>query len=75
MEPLVIYNQYREAYRRKIDEMKECVSGSRGWVRINTEDAAACDVSRGSLAMMARSLGLSVQRHGRYGFTCCRPSN
>ena len=71
----IVHNPGEAAYKRKIDEMRECVAGRRGWVRINFADAKACDVSRSTLEFMAMFFGLRIYRHGRYGWVCARFPN
>ena len=61
-----------DQYRIKVDQLREVAAGKRGWVKIGHSEAAACGVSIGSLAMLARSLGLHVQRCGKNGWTAFR---
>jgi hypothetical protein len=61
----------RTQYDQYLKELDEVVAGRRGFVPSLAQRANEMGLQVGSLTMAAKSKGLKVEAHGRYGF-CAR---
>lgn len=62
------------AYKKYVDEIREVMSGRRGWVSATVGRAKQCECSHAALVMVARATGLEVARNGRRGWIAFIPN-
>lgn len=62
----------QNAYDAYVNEIKECVSGIRGWVDCSIVRSKKIGIAHSNLIGVATALGLNVTKHGKYGYTANR---
>jgi hypothetical protein len=70
-EEKVVYQVNVAAYKVFCEALKEVAAGTRGWISL-TDHAKLTGVKRQHLVVMAQSLNLHIDIHGKYGYCATR---